>query len=418
MIGLLCALCIGASAPVQAQQVLALRDVTVLPMTDTSGSTVTPHQTIIVTGGRITWVGPNADARVPAGATVIEGRGQYVMPGLADMHVHADRASLPLFLANGVTTIRELNGSPQHIALRDSIAAGRILGPRMFVSTPLLVGEANRFRHVLVKDADTARALVRRYAAERYDAVKIYDGLSRPVYDAIVAEARAQKLPLTGHIPQAVGLDGVLAAQQNIEHVEKIVYATVGTANPDTLQAPSIARRIKNAGITVSPTLVSQRALSLAGTAEYAAWLARAEMARMDTGTLAWWRQLGPRGGVARPQSARSAAVHTFQKVLTRELYKAGVPLLVGTDTPNPLMVPGYSLHDEIGSLIEVGIPTAAVLRAATAGAAEHLKQSGQWGVIAPGASADLIVIDRNPLEDPAVLRKPARVLLRGQWVN
>ena len=418
MISLLCALCIGASAPVQAQQALVLRDVTVLPMTDADSAAVRAHQTVIVAGERITWVGANADARIPVGATVVDGRGQYVLPGLADLHVHAERAALPLFLANGVTTIRELNGSAEHIAMRDSIAAGQIPGPRLFVSTPLLVGEANRFRHVLVQNVDSARALVRRYAAERYDLVKIYDGLSRPVYDAIVAEAHLQKLPLTGHIPQAIGLDGILAADQNIEHVEKIVYATVGTANPDTLKAPEIARRIAAAHITVTPTLVSQRALSLAGTAEYAQWLARPEMMHVDSGTLAWWRSLGPRGGGARPQSAHAAAVHTFQQVLTRELYKAGVPLLVGTDTPNPLMVPGYSLHDEIASLVDVGIPAAAVLRAATAGAAEHAQQAGKWGVIAAGASADLLVVERNPLEDPSVLRRPARVLLRGKWVN
>jgi imidazolonepropionase-like amidohydrolase len=401
--------CFGAAAPVHAQRVLVLRDVTVLPMTDPRGSPVHAHQTVIVRGERIVWVGANADATLPADAAIVEGAGLYVLPGLADMHVHTDRATLPLFLANGVTTIRELNGSPALLALRDSIAARQVPGPRMFVSSPLLVGEANRFRHLVVTDADTARALVRRFAAEGYDLIKIYDGLARDVYNAIVAEARVKNLPCTGHIPQPVGLDGILGVGQNIEHVEKIVYATIGVANPDTIQAPVIAQRIAAAHITVTPTLVSQRALSLQGTTAYAEWLARPEVARMDSGTLAWWRQLSPRSDAGRPQSARAAAVHIFQKVLTRELYKAGVQLLVGTDTPNPLMVPGYSLHDEIASLIDAGIPVAAVLRAATAGAAEHMRQAGQWGVLAPGASADLVLVGKNPLDDPAVLRRPTR---------
>ncbi len=412
----LASFCVGSSA--QAQRTVVIRDVSVLPMTSRAGTEVLPHQTLVMSNGRIDWIGADRDARVPVGAEIINGAGKFVMPGLADMHVHTDPRTLPLFLSFGVTTIRELNGSPELLALRDSINAGQRVGPRMYVSSPLLIGEPTRYRHVVVTSADSARTLVRRYKAERYDLVKVYDALRPDVYAALVAEARAQGLPITGHIPQAVGLDGILAAHQDIEHVEKIVYVTVGVQNPDTLQARAIARRIAAAGIAVTPTLASQKALALARSAEYQSWLERPEMSAMDTGTIAWWKQFAPRASGATPPSARALAVHAFQKVLTRELYSAGVPLLVGTDTPNPLMVPGAALHDEIATMVEAGLPIAFVLRAATAGAAEHVQEAGQWGVVAKGARADLVLVERNPLQDPAVLRRPTRVLLRGRWIN
>jgi imidazolonepropionase-like amidohydrolase len=283
---------------------------------------------------------------------------------------------------HGVTTVRELNGAAWHIALRDSIARGERPGPRLFVTSPLLSGiPFPAVRHVIVPTPDSARALVDRYAAERYDAIKIYDGLNAASYAALVARAREKRLPLTGHIPHDVGLEGVLAAGQSIEHVEKIVYATTGTSNPDTGQAPLIAKRIVALGGQVVFTLAAQKALNL--------------------------------GRVMPSERARS--LYALQAAIVRELYRAGAPVLLGTDVPNARLLPGLSIHDEIDTLIEAGIPAAAVLRGATAGAAHYLG-APDWGRVQPGASADLLLLEQNPIDSPRTLRQPARIMVRGVW--
>jgi imidazolonepropionase-like amidohydrolase len=345
---------------------------------------------------------------------MVDATGRFLMPGLIDMHVHAAEADLPLFLANGITAIRELNGSPAHLALRERIAAGDPPGPRMYVSSPLLTGQSWPVRHVIVPDPDSARSLLASMPA--YDFLKIYDGLSQPTYAAILDVARDRRIPVTGHIPEAVGLAGVLAAGQDLEHVEKIVWATVGH-DPDPARIPDIVTMIASARIRLTPTLWSQYALMAQGTREFEALFERDEMRFVREGTLNWWSTLRRPGTTATQQpGSMGARIHGFQRDLVFALYRAGVPLLLGTDTPNPLLVPGFSVHDEIAILIEVGIPVYDVLRAGTVVAAQALGAEGRLGVIAPGAAADLILLRANPLNAPATLRRPDVVIADGRW--
>jgi predicted amidohydrolase YtcJ len=184
LVCLLIAGAVPASAPVTA-----FIDVTVVSV---DSGTLTPGQTVLVEGDRITWVGPSARARIPADATRIPGAGRYLAPGLADMHAHVDPEALGVFLAYGVTTVRELNGDNARLSLRTDIAAGRVEGPTLIVGGPLLAGESQRWRHGLITTADQARAEINREADLGYDNVKVYDGLTADAYDAIVATARAR----------------------------------------------------------------------------------------------------------------------------------------------------------------------------------------------------------------------------------
>lgn len=400
-------------AAAAADSVWVFRDVHVLPMT-TDSPVVLARHAVVVRGHAIAWLGPDAEVRVPAGAREIQAAGRYLMPGLIDMHAHVAGSYLPLFIANGVTTVREMNGSPRRLELRERVRQGQLAGPRLIVGSPLLTARAWPVGHLILPDADSANAAAPTLAHAGYDFLKIYDGLSVPTYDALITFARHRRMRVTGHIPSAVGLDGVLAAGQDIEHVEKIVWATVGH-EPDTAAIPDIVRRIRAAGVSVTPTLHAQKVLNSQGSREFDALFDRAENALVDSATLAWWMSLR-RPGVVRSQDpqSRGARLYAFQEALVRQLFTAGVPLLFGTDTPNPLLVPGFSMHDEVGAWTAAGIPTHAVLRSATAISGAWLGISG-LGTIAAGAPADLLLLRDNPLTSPRALRSPDLVLAGGR---
>lgn len=410
-------------SPAGAQEssaVTVVRDVSLVTLD--SEATLDDHA-VIVEGDSIVWVGPDADASIPDGAVVVEGGGRFLLPGLADLHLHMGTADSPLFLANGITTVREMNGAPAHLALRDSIARGLRIGPRLFVTSPLLAGAEQPWRHVLVPDAQTAYREAHAAKDAGYDAIKAYDGLSAEAYAALAEASETLDLPLVGHVPREVGLDGVLrAGQRSLEHVEQIAYATVGHA-PDPAAIPEIASQIAGSGGWVVPTLAAQRILTRARTPAYDAGFEAPEIRYVDPGLLEWWKSLRSPDGAAEPspddpRRRRAEAFYAFQRDLVRALHEAGVPLLVGTDTPNPLLVPGFSIHLELAALIDAGIPALDVLRMATRDAARFLGEDGEWGVIAPGAAADLILLDANPLERIETLKAPVGVMTLGTWLD
>lgn len=422
------ALWVGSAGTTEAQEApsiaddagVVFRDVAVLTM---DADTALPGQAVIVQGDRIAWIGPDEELEIPPGMRVVEGSGRTLLPGLADMHVHMDRGDVPLFLANGVTTVREMNGDDWHVALRDSIAAGEVTGPRMFVASTLLAGEPQPWRHVLVPDATAAYRVAHEMKDRGFDYLKIYDGLSRASYDAFVEASRTLNLPLVGHIPRDVGLDGVLAAGQlSIEHVEQIMYATVGH-EPDMSRIPAIANKIAASDAWVVPTLAAQWMLSTARTPAYNARLDRPETRFVDPDIVGWWASLKAPDGVAEPspedpRRRRAAAFYGFQRDLARALFDAGIPLLVGTDTPNPLLVPGFSVHLELAALVDAGIPPIDVLRAATRNAARFVGEDDEWGVVRPGTLANLLLVEGDPLENLDALTEPVGVMVAGQWLD
>lgn len=406
----------AGAAPAQAPPTLLIRHAKVVPMTD-AGRIVLEDHAVLIRGDTIVWVGP--DAARPRDGTAVEedAQGRFLLPGLIDLHVHLSEAHLPLFLANGVTAVREMNGSAAHLRMRDEIAAGERRGPRMSVASPLLTDQDWSVRHVRVPHADSARALVDRLAEAGYEWLKIYDGLSAEVYAALVEGAREHGLPLTGHIPESVGLAGVLDAGQDLEHVEKIAWVTVGM-DPDPARIPDVVEAVSAAGVRLTATLWSQRILMAQGSVEYDSLFARPESRFVSDGTRGWWSSLRRDPPRRQDPDGRAARLHAWQRALVRALHEAGVPILVGTDTPNPLLVPGFSMHDEIAALVGAGIPVGDVLRAATAVAGDVLGGKGTLGVVRAGARADLLLVADDPLETPGVLRTPDAVISRGRLLR
>jgi len=392
-------------------QVTAIVHGTIVPM---DAERELAAHTILVRGGRIAWVGPDSEAVVPEGARVIDATGAWILPGLADMHVHAGAGDFPAFLANGVTTIREMNGTPEHLEWRAAAREGRLNAPSLIVTGPLIAGEEQRWRHVLARTPEDGRALVREHARMGFDAVKVYDGLSRETYDAIAETADSAGVPIVGHVPRDVGLARVIeAGQRSIEHVGQIAHA-LSSAEPDALA--EVADRFARAGAWVTPTLASEEALSRRGTPWYEERLARPEVGLVDPGLLGWWRSLGEHA----PDSAAGEHRNEYRagtQALVRALRDAGVPLLAGTDTPNPLMVPGFSIHEELAALVAAGLTPYEAIRAATAEAARFAGAAGEFGTIREGARADLVVVSADPLADLETLRHPVAMVLRGEWL-
>jgi hypothetical protein len=400
---------------------IAFQNVSVVPM---DSERVLRNQTVLVKNGIIVAIGDSKTVALPVDAVLIDGSGKYLLPGLADMHVHTDPGDFPLFLANGITTVREMNGSPDHLKWRAQLSAGHLFGPRLFVASTMISGEKQRYRHVLVTSPEQAVTVVNEFAEQHYDFIKVYDGLPLAVYDQIIRTARQAKIPVVGHIPSAVGLDHVLeSGQESIEHTEQIEYATASVDKPLSPQeADAVAVRIVRANVWVTPTLASQEILCQQGTAWFNALFDRPEMEFVDASTLSWWSSL--KKPYSHADAARSGGDDTrkvffsSQVNLVKALNLRQALLLAGTDTPNPLLVPGFSLHDELRNLHDAGLTNFQVLQTATVNPARFLGILTEGGMVEVGKRADLILVDDNPLQNLETLRTPAGVMGGGKWLS
>jgi len=379
------------------------------------------HQTVIVQDGRIRAIQP-AQARLPTTGQVIDGGGtQYLLPGLADLHTHIfDADEMLLYLANGVTTIRNLHGTPTHLRWRASLRKNELLGPRLFTAGPIVDGAPPaRATNQVVRTADEARQAVAEQKLAGYDLLKLYDNLPRPLYDVLVAEAARLGLPVTGHLPTPVGLDGLLAArgQQCLEHVEELLpFFDDGRT---TTGVREMAEALARAGIWVVPTLVVHES-ALRQHTDWPALLARPEMRYLNPATFrAWgWQETGESRARTPAGAARyRRTLGFFQTTLLPELQRAGVRLLVGTDAPLPALVPGFALHEELRALERSGLTPYQTLVAATRNAAEYLGQAGEFGTIRVGQAADLLLLAANPLEELHALQTQVGVMVRGRWL-
>lgn len=397
----------------------ALVDVTVITMT-TAGTLA--HRTVVIDAGRIASVGP-VDTLLPDVPVLEVPRGTVVMPGLMDLHVHLlDRDEFLLYLANGVTTVRNLHGLGRHLAWRDSLARDEILGPRLVTSGPILESPPlHRSTNVPVNGPAEAEPLVAAQAGAGYDYIKIYDNVPLPVYDALGQAAGRHGLPMLGHLPDPVGLDGLFSRglQAEVEHLEELLPFTSDGRNDRLVD--SLARGLARGQIAVVPTASVFTSALAQSEAPDAHWN-RPEMAYVNpaTASLWGWRETA----ASRADNPQAIAryrrtVGFFRQVLLPRLHRAGVRIIAGSDAPVPMVVPGFSLLDELEFYRAAGLSPEEVLRTATVNAAgalpRHLAATG-LGTITPGAPADLIVLSGNPLQSIGALRHRLGVVARGQW--
>ncbi len=439
--GLLLAACATArrseSGSEPPARIVAFVGVHVVPMT--GDGDLLRNQTVLVRNDRIAAIGERGRIAVPAGARVVEGEGRYLLPGLADLHVHLEYFDEPgvlnLFLANGVTTVRNMDGRPYILEWRRRIAAGELLGPAIHTAGPLLDGDPPvRPDNTVVRDAAEARAAVLAQADAGYDFIKVYSNLSPEAYRAVLAAARERGLPVAGHVPRKVDLAESLAAGQTIEHLadygdwieaddspflNRWHWSKLYLAMPvDAKKLESAAERIARAGVWTVPTLV-QPERELAPTETLSTWLAAPEMAFIPADGREMWegrvRRIAARMDAEDWERMKQGAEN--RRRLAAALRSAGARLLVGTDTPNPFVVPGYSVHEELENFVEAGYTPEQALAAATREAARFFGELEAWGTVEKGKRADLLLLEANPLEDIGNARRLAGVMVRGRWL-
>jgi imidazolonepropionase-like amidohydrolase len=401
--------------PPPKESIVAFQDISVIPM-DTER--VLPHQMVLVRNGKIVDVGSVSSVHLPPKTMLIDGRGRFLMPGLADMHTHVDRKEmLPLFLAAGVTTVLNMGlASPEFVTTtRDEIRRGSVLGPRVFAAF-LIDGPGDPGpEYVPVCERD-ARAAVERAKLEGYDFIKAYERLQPEIFAAVLDEARKQHIAVVGHIATAVGLESSLAqGQVMIAHAEEY-YKTYFENKPNDARIPAAVELTLRAGAYVTPNLSFFANLTkMTSDLEFFdERMAEPDIAFLPPDIRGDW--LADRPSKA---SDRFVPELAMLKRLTLALSKAGVPLLAGTDSPGGL-IPGTSLDDDVEQLVSAGLTPFQALSAATRVPGQFIHQyvpgAEEFGTITIGASADLVLLTANPLIDVRGLRQPVGVMVHGRW--
>lgn len=449
-------------AQVSSASPVAFTHVTVV---DVRAGALQPDMTVLVAGRRIAALGRTRALSVPPAARIVDATGKFLIPGLWDMHVHALVDSrlatfFPLFLANGVTGVRNM-GSPMPLAriaaLRAESDEGQILAPRIVASGPIVDGPRSGVAApVIVTTATEARHTVDSLHRSGADFVKVYNNLSHDAFLAIAGEANALALPIAGHLPFAVSpLEAARAGQKSVEHmgspsgglllacstdeaairrrwvdavtdttimredVVRLLAATIPQIldSYNRTKAEQLARELARRRTWQTPTFVLlQRFAALADTAERddstQRYLPRAERERGDPRTVSAIRRL-PR------EIARGyARLYPKQVELAGIMRRAGVEFLAGTDTPIMLLVPGFSLHDELEAFVAAGFSPVDALRAATLGPARYLGRERDLGTVAQGKLADLVLLDGDPLADIRHARLISAVVVNGRYIS
>jgi len=402
-------------------------DVTVVPM---DSERLLPHQTVVVRDRRIAEIGPAAQVRAPRDARRIDGRGKYLMPGLADMHAHPEtKLDLLLYVADGVTTVRTMGSPPDLRPWRADAAANRLVSPSIYTAGAVLDGSSDIYQgNQTIRTPAEAVQAVRQQHADGYDFIKVYNSLSKDVYEAIIAEARRLGMPVAGHVPLSVGLRGALAARQaSIEHLRGYAAELVraGAAAPgldlrsrtmawndaDESRFSTLAQATRDAGVWNCPTLVWMQT-QLVPRAVYARWVDRPEMRfappefRSDTRS-----QLPFLKNFTEADYVAAQRTMPVQQRFVKSLHDAGARILLGTD------LGGFAVSEELGLLAGAGLTPYEVLRSGTRDAAEFINQLDVWGTVSVGKRADLVLVDANPLADVANATRRTGVMLRGRWL-
>jgi imidazolonepropionase-like amidohydrolase len=410
------------SAPFQA-----FADVTVIR---TYGEAPLQHQTVLVRAGRIVSVASSRTA-LPPNTIVLGHAGQILAPGLADMHVHIfNPDDGVLFLANGVTSVRNMNGRADTNALAQRIDAGLTPGPRIYSSGPIINAPSADWSAVAATPAEI-RALVADEARSGYIAVKLYETLAPDVFAAGVAAARDNGLQVYAHVPLSMTLQQVLGLHiDSIEHLTGFDRALapkahsdwdeVRWANADVSRMAPLARQVVHSGVWNDATLVTLLDAPCAF-ANIAAAEAATEYRYATPRQRTLWRSQSQEASTQHElqgSCAMSQRAHQMRLAMLRALHAAGAPLLIGTDAPQPFVYPGFSLQRELALHLEAGFTRTDVLRIASRDAARFLHLRHEFGIIEAGARADLLLLDQNPETDLATLQHPAGVMAAGRWCD
>jgi imidazolonepropionase-like amidohydrolase len=430
---------------------------------DATGALPQPNSTVLLDGIKISAVGPDSSIEIPSGARIIDATGKYLIPGLADMHLHLMGAGepagsrefiLPLLIANGVTTVRDMGGDVTQLKkLKKAIDIGDQPGPQIFFTGPYLDGNPPSFQpSIVVVTPAEADAAVHKLKAEGVDFIKVQSRLKPAAYFTIAKAAHKENIRFVGHVPDSISPSQASdVGQASIEHLTGVLLACSSREaelrqqqlNPpprkETPRQTSLRQRAWQQAVL--DTYSHEKAQQL-----YAKLLANhtwqvptlpllIELAYLTPATdrasdpnLKYvpqnlqkiWKQ-GRAESLANKTSGdfllRAKLVEASLKAVG-DMHAVGIPMMAGTDSTGPNLVPGFALHDSIADLVRAGFTPMAALQAATSKPAEFLGRSSEQGTIAPGQRADLVLLDANPLENIRNTQKIHAVILEGKFLD
>ena len=381
------------------------------------------NQSVLIENGVIQKIGENI--QIP-NATIIDGTGKFLMPGLTDMHVHLfDKHPLKntwmiLLLINGVTSVRDMCGEPGKLSIKEKISKNEILGPNLYQSGPIIDGVKDNVG--LFSFATTpvqGREIVLNQKKSGYDFIKVYDGLSKEVYSAIADEAQKQGMLVDGHLPDKITLEDAIKSQHNtIEHltgyfewkdrqvsVEALENNIALTANSTLWNCPTLYNHFMN--------------WSGKEAAEMMSYSDQSGLLPKDLSGM-WKKRLGniSKEVMGMVDKYGPGNMDAWKKIVL-SLYHANAKLIAGTDAGNlPFLIPGYSLHEELKILNEIGIPIYEVLKMTTINASLAMKKDSEFGTVEVGKRADLLLLNANPLDTIDNLQNKSGVIVRGVWLS
>ena len=400
-------------------------------------------RTVKIKGNRIVYIGPTqeADTALPG---AVNAHGAYVIPGLWDMHIHVhDTDELPLYIANGVTGVRIMSGEQDTSAYRAELAR-QSPSPEIYLASAIVDGSPPVWPgSIVVKNAGDARRAVDEIKAGGADFVKVYTRLSRDAYSALADEAKQQHIPFEGHVPDAITAQEASAAgQRSIEHLTGIAEACSSEAERmmaalnrspylrdrlgieaegylklDQSKCKALFEEFRRNDTWQAPTLTVLRLWGSLDDSKFTSdprldYIGRRSRDR-------WQDRIGfqqRRWSFQQFQLARG--LFSMEEHVVGSMFRAGVPIMAGTDAMNPYCFPGFSLHDELALLVESGLTSLAALQAATLNPARFMGRSSELGTVDVGKIASLVLLRADPLADIHNTTQIQGVWLQGKYFD
>jgi imidazolonepropionase-like amidohydrolase len=430
LIALLFTIILGYASFAQKKQTWVLKNVNVIPMT--VPNTIIYNASVTIIGNRI----KSINDTFPKNATIIDGKGKWLMPGLIDMHVHMPADAGPfgpklptqgatlffdlqdymlLNIANGVTTVFELSAKAEHFGQRNEIGKGAVIGPRMALACVLDGGKGQGQR---VNTPEDGRQAVRSAKAEGYEFIKVYAYLNIETYNAIIDEANKQGLKVVGHIPDAFKgklKEAFIKGFGMVAHAEELTNYAIDYSEAE---AKEMAAVLKANSTWLSPTLTTmERILGQVKSLDEVKNLS--SLKYVHPLLQSKWLTANKYNKMSSPEDIAHFEKYTkFNLLLVKACKEAGVPIVTGTDAGTSAVVAGFAMHDELELLVKAGLTPEEALMSATTLPATWLGIENKVGTIEINKLADFILLDENPLANIKNIQKISAVCVNGNWVE
>jgi len=420
---------------------------------NTRNGGIEPGVTVVISKDRIVGVGKVGFVPEGRGIQIINANGKYLIPGLWDMHVHSafvspawdEKVIYPLYIANGVTGVRDMGGDPDVLERRRKrIESGELLGPHMVLGGPFLAGGKSDQQTIAVNTPEEARRAVDTVKSRGLDFVKILSNIPRDSYFAIADESAKQKVPFVGHVPYSVSArEAVTAGQRSIEHLTGILLAC--SSREEELRSQGLAALAKHdyaaygkLGTQVMATYDPAKAQALffqiahnntwqVPTLVWTQTGSRIDDPNLETdprlkyvpaSVRTQWNPVKLREQTSPEELAGLKAEAARDVELVKAMHAVGVLFMAGTDGPDPFVFPGFSLHDELEWLVKSGFTPLQALQAATSDPVRFLAMQDKYGIAEAGHVADLVLLDANPLQDIGNTRRIFAVVVGGKYYS